>query len=161
MNWRVYTVRVVLVLFPLNLVKKFDFLKTARSVVAGLGLGLFSFCSLAGFQRFRCATGDNLSIENCTICWNRLLLGAALSGGAAAIEHFCNALGFLSKQPIFLLCARLVLVPCILPHVLTPHTLLPAESQPPYLSCSTHSTSSLLLCHRHGFAPVLLHHHVA
>lgn len=39
MNWRVYTVRVVLVLF-LNLVNKFEFLKTACFVVAGFGLFL-------------------------------------------------------------------------------------------------------------------------
>lgn len=37
MNWRVYTVRVVLVLF-LNLVNKFEFLKIACFVVAGFGL---------------------------------------------------------------------------------------------------------------------------
>lgn len=46
--------------------------------------------------------------------------GAALSDGSAAIEPFCSAL---SKQHIFLVCARLVLVPCILPHGLTLHML--------------------------------------
>lgn len=46
--------------------------------------------------------------------------GAALSDGSAAIEPFCSAL---SKQHIFLVCARLVLVPCILPHGLTLHVL--------------------------------------
>lgn len=40
MNWRVYTVRVVLVLF-LNLVNKFEFLRIACFVVAGLGCCLF------------------------------------------------------------------------------------------------------------------------
>lgn len=48
MNWRVYTVRVVLVLFAFvllgffNLVNKFEFLKSACFVVAGFGLFFFS-----------------------------------------------------------------------------------------------------------------------
>lgn len=50
MNWRVYTVRVVLLLFGFvfwgffkSLVNKFEFLKSACFVVAGFGLGFF-FC---------------------------------------------------------------------------------------------------------------------
>lgn len=68
--------------------------------------------------------------------------GVALSDGSAAIEPFCSAQ---SKQHIFLVCARLVLVPCILPHGLTLHVL--------FSSCSATACVLVLSARSSGAFP--------
>lgn len=130
MNWRVYTVRVVLVLFDFVFLGFFFYLILWISLNVSKALVLLLLVLVWWFFFPPLLPSKGGFIYSWHLrepqSWKMYHLlgtvaaGAALRDGSAAIEPFCSAL---SKQHIFLVCARLVLVPCILPHGLTLHVL--------------------------------------
>lgn len=172
MNWCVYTVRVVLVLlglfllvwvlsfgffFPLpffKLVNKFEFLNDSFCCCR-----VWFVCSLAAFQRhisiylyIYMTLERSWALTNVPSVRNGCCWGAA---GSCCYGALLQCTRLLSKQHIFLVCAGLVLAPCILPHGFNSSCTLLAESQPRIGVCSLQDLVHSCFVTNCSFAPFL------